>query len=97
MACVRSPFDSIRRSDSIRRCDLDPTSDFYATLAADPSLAARFAATSVAAIRRRAGPIRKMQVNAMELLVIVALVLIFEFAAARWGYDSRDLFRLRDD
>ena len=29
----------------------------------------------------------------MELLLIVALVLLFEVAAARWGYDSRDLFR----
>jgi len=27
----------------------------------------------------------------MELVIIVALVLLFEFAAARWGYDSRDL------
>jgi len=31
-------------------------------------------------------------VIAMELLVIVALVVVFEFAAARWSYDSRDGF-----
>ena len=29
----------------------------------------------------------------MELLFIVAIVLAFEYAAARWGYDSRDLLR----
>lgn len=32
----------------------------------------------------------------MELLVIVAVLLIFEFAAARWGFDSRELFGPRD-
>jgi hypothetical protein len=32
----------------------------------------------------------------MELLLIVALVLAFEFAAARWGADSRDAFRFFD-
>jgi hypothetical protein len=31
----------------------------------------------------------------MELFVIVAIVLVFELAAARWGYDSRDDFRRR--
>ncbi len=31
----------------------------------------------------------------MELVVIVAAILLFELAAARWGYDSRDF--LRDD
>jgi hypothetical protein len=30
----------------------------------------------------------------VELLLILALVLAFEYAAARWGYDSRDDFRL---
>ena len=30
----------------------------------------------------------------MELLVIVFVVALFEYAAARWGYDSRDDFRL---
>ena len=29
----------------------------------------------------------------MELLLIVLLVALFEFAAARWGVDSRDLLR----
>ena len=29
----------------------------------------------------------------MELLLIITLVLLFELAAARWGYDSRDGFR----
>ena len=29
----------------------------------------------------------------MELLIIVAVVAIFEYAAARWGVDSRDLLR----
>jgi hypothetical protein len=29
----------------------------------------------------------------MELLLIISVVLIFEFAAVRWGYDSRDDFR----
>lgn len=38
-----------------------------------------------------------MQVQVMELLVIVTVVLIFEFASARWGYDSRDLFRYREE
>jgi hypothetical protein len=28
----------------------------------------------------------------MDLLVIVALILLFEYAAVRWGYDSRDSF-----
>jgi hypothetical protein len=27
----------------------------------------------------------------VELAIIVAVVLAFELAAARWGYDSRDL------
>jgi hypothetical protein len=31
----------------------------------------------------------------MELLLVVAVVLVFELAAARWGYDSRDDFRPR--
>ena len=30
----------------------------------------------------------------MELLLIITLVLLFELAAARWGHDSRDGFRL---
>ena len=29
------------------------------------------------------------------LLIVVALVAIFEYAAARWGYDSREGFRFR--
>ena len=29
----------------------------------------------------------------MELVVIIVAILLFELAAARWGYDSRDLFR----
>jgi hypothetical protein len=28
----------------------------------------------------------------MELLLIVAIVIAFEFAAARWSHDSRDGF-----
>jgi hypothetical protein len=28
----------------------------------------------------------------MELLLIVALVIVFEFAAMRWSHDSRDDF-----
>jgi hypothetical protein len=31
----------------------------------------------------------------MELLLILALVLVLDYAAARWGYDSRDGFRPR--
>jgi hypothetical protein len=31
----------------------------------------------------------------VELLLIVALVAAFEFAALRWGYDSRDGFRFK--
>jgi hypothetical protein len=31
------------------------------------------------------------------VLVIVATVAIFEFAALRWGYDSRDNFRFNRD
>jgi hypothetical protein len=31
----------------------------------------------------------------MELLVIAALIAVFEYAAARWGVDTRDGFRLR--
>jgi hypothetical protein len=29
----------------------------------------------------------------MELFVVVAVLLVFELAAARWGFDSRDDFR----
>lgn len=29
----------------------------------------------------------------LELVIIVALVLAFDLAAARWGHDSRDDFR----
>jgi len=29
------------------------------------------------------------------LLIIVTLVAIFEYAAARWGFDSREGFRFR--
>ncbi len=39
----------------------------------------------------------RLQVNPMPLVLIViivaALVALFEFAAMRWGYDSRDDFR----
>jgi hypothetical protein len=28
----------------------------------------------------------------MELLIVGLIVLVFELAAARWGYDSRDGF-----
>ncbi len=31
----------------------------------------------------------------MELLLILLLVVVFEYAAARWGYDSRDGFRFK--
>ena len=31
----------------------------------------------------------------MELLVIAAAIAFFEFAAARWGVDTRDNFRVR--
>ena len=31
----------------------------------------------------------------MELLFIAAIVLAFEFAALRWGYDSRELLRFK--
>ena len=30
----------------------------------------------------------------MELLLILLVVVVLEFAAARWGYDSRDDFRI---
>jgi hypothetical protein len=30
----------------------------------------------------------------MELALIVFVILIFELAAARWGYDSRDCMRI---
>jgi hypothetical protein len=29
----------------------------------------------------------------MELLVVITLILVFEYAALRWGHDSRDSFR----
>lgn len=29
----------------------------------------------------------------MELVLIVGIVLVFEYAAARWGADSRELLR----
>ena len=29
------------------------------------------------------------------LLIVVSLVLLFEYAALRWGVDSRDSFRFR--
>ena len=48
-------------------------------------------------LRTRPDRGRPPQVNAMPLLMIVivvaALVAAFEFAALRWGYDSRDNFR----
>ena len=48
-------------------------------------------------LRTQHGRRRALQVNAMPLLMIVlvvaALVAAFEFAAMRWGYDSRDNFR----
>jgi hypothetical protein len=28
----------------------------------------------------------------MDLLLILAILVVFEFAAARWGHDSRDEF-----
>jgi hypothetical protein len=31
------------------------------------------------------------------LLIVVGAVLLFEFAAQRWGYDSRDDFRFGRD
>jgi hypothetical protein len=31
----------------------------------------------------------------VELFFIFAILLVFELAAARWGYDSRDDFRTR--
>jgi hypothetical protein len=31
----------------------------------------------------------------MELLIIAILIIVFELAAARWGYDSRDGFAHR--
>jgi hypothetical protein len=34
------------------------------------------------------------EVNLVELELIVALVVAFEDCVARWGYDSRDGFRL---
>jgi hypothetical protein len=33
----------------------------------------------------------------MELLVVVIAILLLDLAAARWGYDSRDLLRNRND
>ena len=30
----------------------------------------------------------------MELVLIVLAILLFELAAARWGVDSRDLWRM---
>jgi hypothetical protein len=38
---------------------------------------------------------RNFEVNPMELLLIITVVIVFEFAAARWAYDSRDGFRIR--
>ena len=35
-------------------------------------------------------------ISIMEtLLIVITFVAIFEYAAARWGYDSRDGFRFR--
>ena len=31
----------------------------------------------------------------MELVLVVAFLLMLDYAALRWGYDSRDGFRLR--
>ena len=28
----------------------------------------------------------------MEVLICIALLLLFDYAALRWGYDSRDAF-----
>ena len=48
-------------------------------------------------LRTQHGRRRAPQVNHMPILLIVlvvaALVATFEFAALRWGYDSRDNFR----
>lgn len=41
----------------------------------------------------RGGRAFVFEVISVELLLIVALVAAFEFAAVRWGYDSRDGFR----
>jgi len=30
----------------------------------------------------------------MELFFIVAVIVVFEYVAMRWGYDSRDGFRI---
>ena len=30
----------------------------------------------------------------MELLIIAAIVIVFEFAVSRWSYDSRDGFNI---
>jgi hypothetical protein len=32
----------------------------------------------------------------MELLLVVILVLLFDYVAIRWGYDSRDGFRSKN-
>jgi hypothetical protein len=29
------------------------------------------------------------------VLIVLTLVVLFEYAALRWGFDSRDAFRLR--
>jgi len=34
---------------------------------------------------------------AMEIICVLAIVLVFEFAALRWGFDSRDSFRIPRD
>ena len=48
-------------------------------------------------LRTQPGRGRSLQVIAMPLLIIVLVVAIvlaaFEFAALRWGFDSRDNFR----
>jgi hypothetical protein len=43
----------------------------------------------------RAGlPDRDPKVNLMQIaLIVIALVVVFEYAALRWGFDSRELLR----
>jgi hypothetical protein len=34
-------------------------------------------------------------ISVQLLLLVITVVLIFEYAALRWGFDSRDAFRFR--
>src|SRR5882672_8085839 len=56
-----------------------------------PRRATRALSSSPAGARRRCFCV---EVIVMELLLIISLLVVFNLAATRWGFDSRDGFRV---